>query len=128
MSGTIACVYPDGCLTGSWFQFSQRLKATVRRGGLDGAVELVPASALRAGYDVIVVQPLAGDEARAAAAGYDTPILEIQPADLDQLTELMTWLATQAGWQRRRKIGREVAVHRGFQQVGWRIRERERQG
>lgn len=127
MSGTIACVYPDGCLTGSWFQFSQRLKATVRRGGLDGAVELVPVSALQPGYDVIVAQPPAGDEARAAGAEYNTPIVEIQPADLDQLGELMTWLVTEAGWQRR-KIGREVAVHRGFQQVGWKRRERARQG
>jgi hypothetical protein len=121
---TIACVYPDGSLTGPWFQLSQRLKVAARRGGLAGRVELVPASAVPPDTDVIVAQPLADGAIANVLPRHRAEVVEIHPADHQKLTEFVAWLVTESGAQREHKAGREVAVHRGFQQVGSRIKQK----
>jgi len=117
----LAIAYPDGRLGGDWFRAVQRVRRAVRRGGLAAQVLLVPASALPARIDALVVPP---ELAPLAAERPDIEDRVISPADglAASVQALFDRLAADGRLGRATAPGRSVAVHIGFQAVAGRAR------
>lgn len=117
----IVCVYADGRLGAEWFQAYRRLKRSLRRGGYDASVELLPETALPADGAAVLIVPeellelrdrLPGTRVVAARRG------ELQPS----FDGLVAELDADGSLRRAPGSGRTRAVHIGFQAVGERAR------
>jgi hypothetical protein len=117
----IACAYPEGMLSSSWYRAYRRVKQTMKRGAFNALVELVPMTALPARVDVLVVPPSLEDEAN-ATAGVQERLVSSPEGVQRAFDRLVERLVLDGRLQHAPTPGRALAVHRGFQALGDRAR------
>ena len=119
----IVCVYRDGALPSAWFQVVQRARRTMKRAGWRARIDLLPASALPSGADVVLAPP---GLAEALASSTGRVVVACEPVALISILDgLLERLADEGRLQRGPEPARTIAVHRGFQALGDRARVAE---
>jgi hypothetical protein len=126
MIAAIACVYPDGQMSTTWFQFCRRLRVEARRAGFSGRIDLVRRGDIAEDIDVLAVVPAMFDavEQEYGKKSMGSGVRRVVPLAADDkagLAEFVKWLAAESPSTSNKEHGTTLAVHRGFQKVGSRV-------
>jgi hypothetical protein len=122
-SFSIVCAYADGELPSAWFQGFRRARRTIRRAGYRARIELLPASAVPHGADVVITSAAVAEMIRSDLGDLRAEFVVAEVGNLPAAFEaLFERLLASGALVRGPELRRTVAVHRGFRAVGDRAR------